>query len=205
MTNRHAFLYAILHFAGYSTTNKETASKIPSSKRGPWGSPPQWTGIEGEHECEDWHYRRQNLQTYTQSTKTSVLSRQWLWRLLPRIRNPIWINATNTQESNSWPVAEVSYVPHINKVQTPRQLNRALLFSGRGQQTVPFFRMKTRFGRKQSKFSASAENKSLSNSNTLSKKFGRRTDCGSWQFHSHFVKVSGVGGNLSNMRLVDAN
>ena len=132
MTNRHAFLYAILHFAGYSTTNKETASKIPSSKRGPRGSPPQWTGIEGEHECEDWHYRHQNLRTYTQSTKTSVLSRQWLWRLLPRIRNPIWINATNTQESNSWPVAEVNYVPLIIKVQTPRQTNPrfAVLWQG---------------------------------------------------------------------------
>ena len=112
-----------LAFWGIFNDEKETARKIPRSKRGPWGSPPQWTGIEGEHEGEDWHNWHQNPRTYTQSTKTSVLSRQWLWRLLPRIRNPIWINATNTQESNSWPVAEVNYVPLIIKVQTPRQTN----------------------------------------------------------------------------------
>ena len=132
MNNRHAFLYAILHFAGYLKPKKETARKIPRSKRGPWGSPPQWTGIEGEHEGEDWHYWHQNPPTYTQSTKTSVLSRQWLWHLLPQIRNPIWINSTNTQESNSWPVAEVNYVPLIIKVQTSRQTNPrfAVLWQG---------------------------------------------------------------------------
>ena len=53
-------------------------------------------------------------------------------KIVQFLLNPIRINTTNTQESNSWPVAEVNCVPLIIKVQTPRQTNPrfAVLWQG---------------------------------------------------------------------------
>ena len=84
--------------------------------------------------------------------KTTRLSRQWLWWLFPRIRNPIWIKATNTQESNSWTVQwQRSTMYHLSpRYKLHDKPIRDLLSCGRGQQTVSLG-TKPLFGRKQSK------------------------------------------------------
>ena len=137
-----------LNFTKHPEKNGKTIGKIPRNTWGPQRSPSQWTGIEGKYEGEDWHNRNQNLRTQNQGTKTTRLSGQWLWQLLPQNRNPIWINATYTQALNSWPVAGVNYVPLIIKVQTPGHTNPR--FAILSQQTVSF-NTKPRFGRKQSR------------------------------------------------------